>query len=65
MSFCMFAKSIPILFDKRLILVLFSTIQMDNGLQILQLPFRPLIKSAVNDCVIVSSIDEEHTILVL
>ena len=32
MSFCMFAKSIPILFDKRLILVLFSTIEVNNGL---------------------------------
>ena len=32
MSFGMFAKCIPILIDKRLILVLFSTIEVNNGL---------------------------------
>ena len=52
-----------VLCKKRMVLLYLSAIQPDDGIQVFHLPFAPLVECAVNDCVVVAGINEEHLVL--
>ena len=49
-----------ILRQKHLVLVLFTAIEPDNGVEILQLPVAPLVLGAVHHGIIVAGVDEQY-----
>ena len=49
-----------ILRQKHLVLVLFTAIEPDNGVEVLQLPVAPLVLSAVHHGIIVAGVDEQY-----
>ena len=46
------------------ILLPLATIQVDDGLEVLQLPLRPFVQRAVHHREIIACVDEEHSVLV-
>ena len=56
-------KSCTVFIKKCCVLFCFSTIKPYNGIHILKLPIRPLVKCTVNYCVVVTGIDKENLVL--
>ena len=56
------AQLMAVFVHELLVLVHLATVQPDDGVQVLELPFAPLVEGAVHHGVIIPGVDEEHLV---